>query len=136
MSAPLMAARMSAWVALLAALVVCGALAVLVFRNLLTLLLVLVALAVAGAALWLALSRSGAARYLGVAVIVLALVGAASALVVRDALDELVVLVLAFVIFGFTSRWAIRTQTAASGPAKLIAAIVHQAATCELLGAL
>ena len=59
MSAPLMAARMSAWVALLAALVVCGALAVLVFRNLLTLLLVLVALAVAGAALWLALSRRG-----------------------------------------------------------------------------
>jgi diacylglycerol kinase family enzyme len=107
------AARVAAWIALAAGVAALVALVLLVFRNFLTLLVVLLAFAIAGAAAWIVLSRTGLTRYFGAAVVILALVGAGAALITRDAIDELVALVLAFIIFGVASRWAIRSEALA-----------------------
>lgn len=108
------AARIAAWIALAAGAAAFIALVLLVFKNFLTLLVVLLAFAIAGAAAWIVLSRTGLTRHFGTAVVILALLGAAAALVTRGAIDELVALVLAFIIFGVASRWAIRSQAIAS----------------------
>jgi diacylglycerol kinase family enzyme len=88
------------------------ALALLIFRNLLTLLVVIGALAVAGAAAWAVLSRTGVIRIMAAAIALASLVGAAVALVVRGALDELVALIVIAVVFGVAARTAIRNAAA------------------------
>ncbi len=114
MNSDAVAARVAAWIALLAAVAAVVALVLLVFKNVLTLLVVLAALAIAGAATWIVLSRTGIVRYLGAAILILALIAAGAALITRGALDELAALVLALIIFGVASRWAIRSQATAA----------------------
>jgi diacylglycerol kinase family enzyme len=105
--------RIWAWIALVAAAGVLATLVVLVFRNLGALVFALVALGLAGAAAWVAVTRRGITRLLGVAVATVALAGGAVALVRRGAVDELVVLIVASVAFGVASRLALgRAHTA------------------------
>ena len=66
--------RLTAWVALIAAAAVVVTLVLLIIRNVTALVLVLVALAVFGAAGWIAVTRRGALKV--IAVVVLALVEA------------------------------------------------------------
>ena len=80
-----------AWFAFVAAAAFVIALVVLVFRNVVTLLLVLLALAIAGAAGWIAVSRRGTVRVVAIVCAVAALAGGAVALIARGAIDELVV---------------------------------------------
>ena len=107
------AGRIAAWVALLTAVAACVALAFLVVRNVLTLLVVLAALAVAGAASWLVLSRKGIVRIVAAIVTAFAVAGAALALLLRGAVDELIALIIAAVIFAIASRMAIRSAAVA-----------------------
>jgi diacylglycerol kinase family enzyme len=103
-------ARIWAWIALVAALGVLATLAVLLADDVVALLLVLAALGVAGAGLWFAATRRGFARFLGIAVAVLALAGGVVALVSQDLIDELVALVVAIAVFGAASRMALRRR--------------------------
>jgi diacylglycerol kinase family enzyme len=103
-------ARIWAWIALVAALGVLATLAVLLADDVVALLLVLAALGVAGAGLWLAATRRGIARLLGIAVAVLALAGGVVALVSQGLIDELVALVVAIAVFGAASRMALRRR--------------------------
>jgi diacylglycerol kinase family enzyme len=103
-------ARIWAWIALVAALGVLATLAVLLVDDVVALLLVLAALGVAGAGLWLAATRRGIARLLGIAVAVLALAGGVVALVSQGLIDELVALVVAIAVFGAASRMALRRR--------------------------
>jgi diacylglycerol kinase family enzyme len=100
--------RVWAWIALAAAAGVLATLVVLLFRNLGALVFVLGALGLAGAAAWVAVTRRGIVRLLGVAVAVVALAGGAVALVQRDAVDELVAFAVTLVAFGAASRLALR----------------------------
>ena len=100
--------RVWAWIALAAAAGVLATLVVLLFRNLGALVFALLALGVAGAAAWLAATRRGIVRLLGVAVAIVALAGGAVALVRRGAVDELVAFAVAIVGFGVASRLALR----------------------------
>jgi diacylglycerol kinase family enzyme len=109
------AGRFAAWIAIAAAIVAAVALLLLVFRNALTLLVVFIALLVAGASGWIALTRHSLTRLLAVAVAVLALAVGATALVVRGALDELIVLGVAFGVFSISARIAIRQATLTRG---------------------
>jgi diacylglycerol kinase family enzyme len=84
------------------------ALVLLLVRDVVALGEVIVALAVAGAAGWLALTRRGALRMLGVGVVLIALAGGAVALVVQDAVNELVALAVALAVFGVAARLALR----------------------------
>jgi diacylglycerol kinase family enzyme len=100
---------------------VAAALALLVVRNWVTLLIVLAALAVAAAAGWAAVTRRGAIRPVAAAVAAAALVGAAIAMIARGAVDELVIFVVAGLVFAAATQRAIRDsarrqQSAASGP--------------------
>jgi diacylglycerol kinase family enzyme len=70
----------------------------------------LAALGLAGAGLWLAATRRGIARLLGIALAVAALAGGVVALVAQDLIDELVALVIAIAVFGAASRMALRRQ--------------------------
>jgi len=97
-----------AWIALAAAAGVLATLVVLLFRNLGALVFALLALGLAGAAAWVALTRRGIVRLLGVAVAIVALAGGAVALVRRDAVDELVAFAVAIVAFAVASRLALR----------------------------
>ena len=108
--------RVAAWIALLALVAVGVALAVLLFRDLDALLLVLAALLVAAAAGWIALTRRGAARGLGLLCAAAALVGGIVALVVRDAWDELIVLGAAITVFAVAARYALARARASAGP--------------------
>jgi diacylglycerol kinase family enzyme len=103
-------ARIWAWIALVAALGVLATLAVLLADDVVALLLVLAALGVAGAGLWLAATRRGIARLLGIAVAVVALAGGVVALVSQGLIDELVALVVAIAVFGAASRMALRRR--------------------------
>jgi len=103
-------ARIWAWIALLAAVGVLATLAVLLADDVVALLLVLAALGLAGAGLWLAATRRGTARLLGIAVAVLALAGGVVALIAQDVIDELVALVVAIAVFGAASRMALRRR--------------------------
>ena len=103
-------ARIWAWIALVAALGVLATLAVLLVDDVVALLLVLAALGLAGAGLWLAATRRGIGRLLGIAVAVVALAGGVVALVTQGLIDELVALVVAIAAFGAASRMALRRQ--------------------------
>jgi diacylglycerol kinase family enzyme len=103
-------ARIWAWIALLAALGVLATLAVLLVDDVVALLLVLAALGLAGAGLWLAATRRGIARLLGIAVAVVALAGGVVALIAQGVIDELVALVVAIAVFGAASRMALRRR--------------------------
>ena len=85
-------------------------LAVLLVDDVVALLLVLAALGLAGAGLWLAATRRGIARLLGIAVAVVALAGGVVALVAQGVIDELVALVVAIAVFGAASRMALRRR--------------------------
>jgi diacylglycerol kinase family enzyme len=100
--------RVWAWIALAAAAGVLATLAVLLFRNLGALVFAVLALGLAGAAAWVALTRRGIVRVLGIAVAIVALAGGAVALVRRDAVDELVAFAVAIVAFAVASRLALR----------------------------
>jgi len=101
-------ARIWAWIALVAALGVLATLAVLLANDVVALLLVLAALGLAGAALWLAATRRGIVRLLGIAVAVVALAGGVVALIAQGVIDELVALVVAIAVLGAASRMALR----------------------------
>jgi diacylglycerol kinase family enzyme len=103
-------ARIWAWIALVAALGVVATLAVLLAHDVVALLFVLAALGLAGAGLWLAATRRGTARLLGIAVAVAALVGGVVGLIEQGVIDELVALVVAIAVFGAASRMALRRQ--------------------------
>jgi diacylglycerol kinase family enzyme len=103
-------ARIWAWIALVAALGVLATLAVLLAHDVVALLFVLAALGLAGAGLWLAATRRGIARLLGIAVAVAALAGGVIALVSQGLIDELVALVVAIAVFGAASRMALRRR--------------------------
>jgi diacylglycerol kinase family enzyme len=112
--------RVWAWIALIAAAGVVATLVVLVFRDLGALAFALVALGLAAAAAWVAVTRRGIARLLGVLVAILALAGGAVALVWRGAIDELVAFAVAIAAFGAASRVTLRqarTPSDAVGPA-------------------
>jgi len=100
--------RVWAWIALAAAAGVLATLVVLLFRNLGALVFAVLALGLAGAAAWVALTRRGIVRVLGIAVAIVALAGGAVALVRRDAVDELVAFAVAIVAFAVASRLALR----------------------------
>ena len=112
--------RLAAWLALMAGVAVVAALVLLVVRNWVTLLIVLAALAVAAAAGWTAVTRRGAIRPVAAVVAVAALVGAAVAMIARGAVDELVIFVVAGLVFAWATRTAIREsrrqQSAATAP--------------------
>ncbi len=95
--------RLTASVALVALGAVVAALVVLVVRNVPALLAALAALSIAGAAGWLAITRTGSARLLAIVLAAAALVGGAAALVLFGALDELAVLVVAVAAFAAAS---------------------------------
>jgi diacylglycerol kinase family enzyme len=101
-------ARIWAWIALVAAVGVLATLAVLLANDVVALLLVLAALGLAGAALWLAATRRGIVRLLGIAVAVVALAGGVVALIAQGVIDELVALVVAIAVLGAASRMALR----------------------------
>jgi diacylglycerol kinase family enzyme len=101
-------ARIWAWIALVAALGVLATLAVLLAHDVVALLLVLAALGLAGAGLWLAATRRGVARLFGIAVAGVALAGGVVALIEQGVIDELVALVVAIAAFGAASRMALR----------------------------
>ncbi|OAI54864.1 hypothetical protein AYO48_04520 [Gaiella sp. SCGC AG-212-M14] len=101
---------MWAWIALGAALGVLATLAVLLASDVVALLFVLAALGLAGAGLWLAATRRGIARLLGIAVAVAALAGGVVALIAQGVIDELVALVVAIAVFGAASRMALRRR--------------------------
>ena len=103
-------ARIWAWIALVAALGVLATLAVLLVDDVVALLLVLAALGLAGAGLWLAATRRGIARLLGIAVAVVALAGGVIGLIEQGVIDELVALVVAIAVFGAASRMALRRR--------------------------
>ena len=103
-------ARIWAWIALVAAAGVLATLVVLLVDDVVALLLVLAALGLAGAGLWLAATRRGIARLLGIAVAVVALAGGVVALIAQDLIDELVALVVAIAVFGAASRMALRRR--------------------------
>jgi diacylglycerol kinase family enzyme len=108
-------ARIWAWIALAAAVGVLATLVVLLFDDVVALLLVLAALGLAGAGLWLAATRRGIGRLLGIAVAVVALAGGVVALVTQGLIDELVALVVAIAAFGAASRMALRTWEGLGG---------------------
>jgi diacylglycerol kinase family enzyme len=108
--------RVAAWLALLALVAVGVALAFLLVRDLDALLLVLASLVVAGGAGWIALTRRGAARGLGLLCAAAALVGGVVALVVRDAWDELIALTAAIAVFGVATRYALTRAGASARP--------------------
>ena len=97
-----------AWVALVAAAGVIATLAVLLVSDVVALLLVLAALGLAGAGLWIGTTRRGVGRLLGFAVAVVALAGGVVALVWQGLFDELIALVVALAAFGAASRMAMR----------------------------
>jgi diacylglycerol kinase family enzyme len=103
--------RLAAWLALVAVAAVVAAFLLLVVRDWLTLLIVLAALGVAAAAAWEAVTRRGLIRSVAGVVLVAALVGAAIVMIVRGALDELAIFLVAGFVFGWATRKAIRDSS-------------------------
>jgi diacylglycerol kinase family enzyme len=97
-------ARTSSWLALASGVVALLALVALVLKDFATLLLVGLAIAIAGSAVWIALTRRGAARVLAVAAAVASLAAGVAVLFTRDAADELAVFVLAAIVFVVLTR--------------------------------
>jgi diacylglycerol kinase family enzyme len=110
--------RIWAWIAVAAAAGVLVTLLILLVRDVVALALALAALALAGGALWVAATRQGIARLLGLAVTFLALVGGAVALAWLGAVDELIAFAVAIAAFGAASHQALlqahRAQEAAT----------------------
>ena len=102
--------RIWAWIALVAAAGVVATLAVLLAHDVVALLFVLAALGLAGAGLWLAATRRGIARFLGIVVALAALAGGVAGLIEQGVIDELVALVVAIAVFGAASRMALRRR--------------------------
>ena len=102
--------RIWAWIALVAAAGVVATLAVLLAHDVVALLFVLAALGLAGAGLWLAATRRGIARFLGIVVALAALAGGVAGLIAQGVIDELVALVVAIAVFGAASRMALRRR--------------------------
>jgi len=102
--------RIWAWIAIVAALGVLATLAVLLAHDVVALLFVLAALGLAGAGLWLAATRRGIARFLGIVVALAALAGGVAGLIEQGVIDELVALVVAIAVFGAASRMALRRR--------------------------
>jgi len=102
--------RIWAWIALVAAAGVVATLAVLLAHDVVALLFVLAALGLAGAGLWLAATRRGIARFLGIVVALAALAGGVAGLIEQGVIDELVALVVAIAVFGAASRIALRRR--------------------------
>jgi diacylglycerol kinase family enzyme len=117
---PSRSSRIWAWIALIAVAGVLATLVVLLFRNLGALAFALVALGLAGAAGWVAATRRGIVRVLGLVVAIVGLAGGAVALVRRDAVDELVAFAIAIAAFGVSSRNALR-EARKSGDADRVA---------------
>jgi diacylglycerol kinase family enzyme len=101
------AGRIWAWIALAGAGGVLATLLVLLVRDLGALVLSLLALALAGAALWIAATRRGIQRLLALVVVVAALAGGAGVLVRRGAADELVAFAAAIAVFAAAGRVAL-----------------------------
>jgi diacylglycerol kinase family enzyme len=95
---------------LVAALAVGVALVVLLLMNVLTLVLVLVGVGLAAALGWVALTRRGTIRLAAAGLAIAALVGSAVAMVVRGALDELVVFVIVVAVFVPATRRAVTSS--------------------------
>jgi diacylglycerol kinase family enzyme len=100
--------RLAAWLALVAMAAVIASFILLVVRNWLTLLIVLAALGVTAAAAWEAVTRRGWIRPVAWMVAVAAIAGAAITMIVRGALDELIIFVVAGSVFGWATQKAIR----------------------------
>ena len=109
--------RLTASFALIAAVAVLVTFVLLIIRNVTALVLVLVALAVCGAAGWIALTRRGALKVVAVVVLVGALVGGSIALIVLGAIDELVAFGLAIAVFSLAARHALRADAQAGSDA-------------------
>ena len=107
------AARIWAWVALAAVVGVLVTLAVLLVNDVDALVLLLVALGLAGAGLWVAATRRGLARLLGFVVAIVALAGGAIVLVSHGLVVELIALAIAVAAFGAASRTALRRSRSA-----------------------
>jgi len=105
--------RLTACVALVAAAAVLVTLVLLIIRNVTALFLVLVALAVFGAAGWIALTRRGALKVIAVVVLLAALAGGAVALITMGAIDELVAFCLAIAVFSLAARHALQSDAEA-----------------------
>jgi diacylglycerol kinase family enzyme len=105
-------ARVAAWIAIIAAVVMVGALVLLVVRDWSALLLALLCLVAAGAGGWWALTREGAHRVLAGVFAAAALVGGAAALILLDVVDELVFLGIATAVFATALAFAIRSTHA------------------------
>lgn len=101
-------ARLAAWLAMAAALAAFAALLVLLIRNFLALAVAVVALALAGAAGWVAITRRAPWRTLAAIVTILILVGGAVGLIVLGTIGELIGLAVALAVFSFATRTAIR----------------------------
>ena len=115
--------RPAAWAALAAAAVLVAAIVALVLGDLAGLLLVLALLGAAGAAGWVALTRRERTRTIGLVCAVAAVVGALVALIALNLGTELLVAVIAGVVFTFAGRMALRQagqaqQAAARPPAR------------------
>ena len=100
--------------ALIAAAAVVVTLVLLIIRNVTALVLVLVALAVFGAAGWIAVTRRGALKVVAVVVLVAALVGGSVALIALGAIDELVAFGIAVAVFSFAARHALQADAQAA----------------------
>jgi diacylglycerol kinase family enzyme len=106
--------RIWAAVALAAVVAVVATFAVVVADDVLALGLVLAALGCAGAGLWVATTRRGAARLGGLTLVVAAAAGGVIVLVWEDLIGELAALVVAIALFGFAGRRALREDQADS----------------------
>jgi diacylglycerol kinase family enzyme len=104
--------RVAACVALLAGAAVVVALVLLLVRDVVALGEAVAALAVVGAAGWLALTRRGVLRVLAAVVVITALLAGAAALLVRDAVNELIALGVALAVFGAATHVALRRTPA------------------------
>ena len=116
-------ARLPALAALGAALVAVGVLVVTLFTSPLAVAAAAAALVVAGGCAWIALTRSGVVRMLGVTAVVLAVVASATALVLGDAGKGVAVFLAAIAVFTAAARSAgrrsrrSRSSTARATPA-------------------
>ena len=100
--------RVAAIIALLAAAGIVVGLALLVIRNALAVVIAIAALAVAGYAGWLAVTRRGLTRTVAAAAAAGALIGGIAALVASGATDELIVIAISFGVFAAAAPFALR----------------------------
>jgi diacylglycerol kinase family enzyme len=103
--------RLAAWIALTAGAGVLVSLLTLLLRDAVALAEAVAAIALAGAAAWLALTRHGALRGIGIAALVAALAAGVTALVERGAVGALVALGVTLAAFVAASRRALRETT-------------------------